>query len=291
MLDPQATSDHHFIGPFGVPIKVHWSFVFLIALLTISVASIIDGGVSGISTTGVYLWSFLTTVALLTTLVCHEYGHIFAARHYGIDTNRVLLFLLGGAAEIMEESKTPRQEFMIAAAGPVVSLLFAGLFLGLTVLLPVSFGAVEGGVEFSSGFAAFLILTGVLNIAIVVFNLIPAFPLDGGRLFYATMWKLLGFEKGVKVTYSLSAVMCSSLMLSGLLMMFGVQIPVLGTGIFSGFWLIVIGGLLLCIIGIQYALYVGRDFCPPSETNEDLTSQSRMLPKAAEKWKGDKNGL
>jgi len=115
----------------------------------------------------------LTMVAMFGCVILHEYGHILMARYYGISCFRMLMTPLGGIAFIeMEEgarSYKPVQQFWIAAAGPIVSAILAVFFLLI---------GIPSGIKF-------IITLGVINLVLVIFNLIPAYPMDGGRIFKA----------------------------------------------------------------------------------------------------------
>ncbi|MFW5878903.1 MAG: M50 family metallopeptidase, partial [Myxococcota bacterium] len=131
-------------------------------------------------------WSMglVATIGLFVSILAHELAHALVARRRGIEVDGITLFLLGGMAEMREEPRDPVSEILIAGAGPVCSLLLGGL-LWIATRLGV-------GMEWPppvNGTAGYL---AVLNLLLGLFNLVPAFPLDGGRVLRAVLWGLTG---------------------------------------------------------------------------------------------------
>jgi Zn-dependent protease len=168
---------------FGIGVYVHWSFLLLLAYVVFSTLS--AGAGWAIAVNGVI---FVCAVFACVTL--HEFGHALAARRYGIETHDITLLPIGGVARLMELPRTPKQELVIALAGPAVNVVIAGVLSLVFVLL----GKPQPGAlaALSSDTA---ILYGLIyaNIVLVVFNMIPAFPMDGGRVFRA----LVAMKKGM----------------------------------------------------------------------------------------------
>lgn len=130
-----------------------------------------------------WAWSagFVVALLLFSSVVLHELGHSLAAKSQGIKVNSITLFVFGGVASIERESKTPREAFQVAIAGPAVSLALFGLFYLLSQALPLS--------------AIGQIITADLariNLVLALFNLIPGLPLDGGQVLKAAVWQLTG---------------------------------------------------------------------------------------------------
>jgi len=121
-------------------------------------------------------------LAISVCIVIHEFSHAFVARAYGLRVRRVTLFMFGGVAQIEQEAPRPSAEFAIALAGPLASIVLATLLAGVSVII---------GDELSDGFGVWAML-GFLNLVIAIFNLAPAFPMDGGRLARSILWAVLG---------------------------------------------------------------------------------------------------
>ena len=141
----------------------------------------------------------LTTAVYLASLLAHELAHSLVARRYGVTVKSITLWLLGGISELGGETPGPAAEARIAAAGPLTSLLLGGIFIGLAALVTTGHPARTSipGVIFTA-----LAYLGVSNVVLAVFNVIPAAPLDGGRLLRAVIWWRTGDK--VKATVSAS---------------------------------------------------------------------------------------
>ena len=147
----------------------------------------------GGSSTEAYATAVASALLFFLSIVLHELGHAFQARRDGIDVEGVDLWLFGGVARLSRDSRTPGEEFRIAIAGPVVTLLIVGICFGIAALLQGAGEAVdlatldEGSASPVELLLAFL---STMNAVILVFNLVPAFPLDGGRIARALAWKI-----------------------------------------------------------------------------------------------------
>jgi Zn-dependent protease len=165
------------IGTFaGIPVKIHWTFGFILLL----VAWI--GMKDQLSAEGV-LWLFITIGSLFTCVVLHEYGHALTARRFGIQTNDILLTPIGGIARLSGMPKKPMQEFLIAIAGPMVNVVIM-----IITLIYLWFTLDAGSEELLEdliiidSFPELMLYLFFLNLILFGFNLIPAFPMDGGRI-------------------------------------------------------------------------------------------------------------
>jgi Zn-dependent protease len=138
----------------------------------------------GLSTATYWLMAAAATAGLLLSIVFHETAHSLVARHYGMPIRGITLFIFGGVAEMTTEPSRPRDELLMAAAGPAASLLLAAiLFLLFSFMVAWNGPASVGGV---------LWYLALLNFVLALFNLVPAFPLDGGRIFRAALWSWRG---------------------------------------------------------------------------------------------------
>lgn len=161
---------------FGIPVRLHWSFLGLVGTyLAFRVWT--SGLVAG-------AYALVLAVALFTTVVLHELGHATAARAYGIRTAHITLYPFGGVAAITRPPRSPSEELVIALAGSAVNfaLLFASGMLWL----------------FFGGQA--LLTLAAINLVMGVFNLIPAFPMDGGRVLRALLTRPLGHYRASLVS-------------------------------------------------------------------------------------------
>ena len=166
----------------GIPIGLHPSWFIIFVFLTWSLANgYFADRASSLPFTGVWALGLLTSLLFFGSVLAHELGHAFVALRNSIPVKSISLFFLGGVAEIDREPDAPGEEFRIAIAGPMVSLALALVFNSLS--------QVSAGLPYLA--AAFEYL-GRVNLLLGVFNLIPGFPMDGGRILRAVIWKLTG---------------------------------------------------------------------------------------------------
>jgi Zn-dependent protease len=161
---------------FGIDVKVHWSF-WLLPLM------IIFSGNTGPLSVGMHLGLLF---AMFACVVMHEYGHALTARRYGIRTRDVTLYPIGGVANLERISEKPREELVIAIAGPLVNVGIVACLVAALYLKASWYPIEEENPIFDRG-DLFLSLLMWLNVGMVLFNMIPAFPLDGGRVLRALL--------------------------------------------------------------------------------------------------------
>lgn len=165
----------------GFAVKVDWSWAILAMLIAWSLAQgFFPSLYEGLPTAAYWWMGVAGVIGLFLSILLHELSHSVVARYYGLPIRGITLFIFGGVAELEEEPLSPRIEFRMAIAGPLLSVALAGLFY-LATLLGQAFGWAEAVV----GVARYL---ATLNLILAVFNLIPAFPLDGGRVLRAYLW-------------------------------------------------------------------------------------------------------
>jgi len=160
----------------GIVVQVHWTFLLLVGWVVLVHTR--DGGGPADALRGVVL-----TLAVFLCVVLHEFGHALTARRFGIGTRDITLLPIGGVARLVRMPDDPRQELLVAGAGPAVNVAIAVLLLGILLLtgryVPMTQAARVG--------AHFLDQLLLINIVLVVFNLLPAFPMDGGRVLRALL--------------------------------------------------------------------------------------------------------
>ena len=179
---------------FGIRIGASPSW-FVVLFIAIYVGADYFRETLGGSVTQAYLVAVAAVFLFFTSLVLHELGHALVARREGIEISGIDLWLFGGVAKMSRDTQSPGAEFRISAAGPLVTLILLGIFLGLSAL--VQNGAalevvrLAGDAEVSPTLALLGFLA-TMNLFLFVFNLVPAFPLDGGRIARAIVWKITG---------------------------------------------------------------------------------------------------
>jgi Zn-dependent protease len=177
---------------FGIPIAVNWSWFLVLFLMIYSLTGYYQEVITGGGDTGPFVLATASALLFFLSIVLHELGHALVAMRNGIGIAGIDLFLFGGVAKLERDSDSPGVEFKIAVAGPLVTLAIALLCMLVSFLIA---GASDfwAGVRFSSGDLsdAALAMLGYLafvNVVLLAFNLIPAFPLDGGRIARAFLW-------------------------------------------------------------------------------------------------------
>lgn len=214
---------------FGVDVHVHGSW-FVIALLVMwtLAAGAIPAGFPELGLGGRVLMAAVLTLCFFFSLLAHELSHSVVAMTRGIPVHRITFFLFGGMAQTSTDSRSPGEEFVIAIAGPLMSFLLAGLALALWR------AGVGGGWDpVISGGAMYV---GGLNLALGVFNLLPGFPMDGGRVLRAAIWKATGsVTRATRWAARVGGWMAVGLM---------------GLGVWNALTSDFIGGLWLVLIGL-----------------------------------------
>ena len=212
---------------YGIDVHVHGSWLIIAGLVMWSLMSAalpadfpgIDGGARVLMAAGITALFFLS-------LLAHELAHSVVATVRGIPVHRITFFLFGGMAQTSRDSRSPGEEFLIAIAGPVMSFLLAGLFLTVWHL-----GGARGWSAAMVGGAAYV---GVLNLVLGLFNLLPGFPMDGGRVLRAAIWK--GTGSVTRATLWASRI---GAWMAWLLMVYGVWEMLTGA-VMGGIWIILI---------------------------------------------------
>jgi Zn-dependent protease len=168
----------------GIPIRVHasWFLVFLLVTWTLATGYLPDG-LPGFSPARYWAMGGVAALLLFLSVLLHELGHSYVALRYRIPIERITLFIFGGVAHMRKEAPTPRAEFLIAVAGPIVSFVLGAACFGLTALAEL----IQPPRDLD-GLVMLGALLGMVNLQLGLFNLIPGFPLDGGRVLRAGLW-------------------------------------------------------------------------------------------------------
>lgn len=216
---------------FGIPIVLSPSWFIIFTLVT---ASLSLGAVPvwqpGLSTPAAFFFGTAFSLLFFSFLVIHELSHALTSHHFQIPVSRIRLFLFGGVSEAQKEMQTPKAEFWIAIAGPVSSLVLAGLCFAVSqgaALMQSPAAVVQG-----------FFWLGAANSVIAVFNLLPGFPMDGGRILRASLWALSGdFLKATRWASGAGRIFAWSLIGVGLFRL-------LAGGWLGGVWLMALGWLI-----------------------------------------------
>lgn len=212
---------------YGFQIRLDPSWFIIAVLITWTLAvGVFPNTHAGLSASTYWAMGVAGAIGLFISIVLHEFSHSIVARRYGIPMKGITLFVFGGVAEMGDEPPNPKSEFMMAIAGPIASCIIGGVFLLLGFLAGnILRGSVEG----------VLMYLGTINLILAAFNMVPAFPLDGGRVLRSALWHFKGnLRKATRIAANFGSA-------------FGILLFVLGTfaiitgNFISGFWWFLLG--------------------------------------------------
>ncbi len=214
---------------FGIELRIDMSWLIIFALISLSLSGYLSKEVPGFNPAVYWGAALVCAVLFFSSILAHEMMHSLVARTRGLKVRGITLFIFGGVASIEGEPKRPSDEFWIAVVGPLCSAVIGGAFLGLYALLP--------GKTLEAEIVNWI---GSTNLALAVFNLLPGFPLDGGRLFRAAAWSFTGdFKKATRYAVVAGSTVAYSLIIGGLFL------AVVAGALINGLWLAFIGWFLL----------------------------------------------
>ena len=219
---------------FGVAVGLHYSWIIIALLVTLSLRSqfAIDHPNWDASTT--WAIAIITGLLFFVSILLHELSHAAVAKMRGIPVRAITLFALGGVAQIEKDAADAKSEFWMGIIGPIASMVIGGVCLVLAWLLGWSFAA-----EAVSPPAAMFMWLGFINIALAIFNMIPGFPLDGGRVLRAVVWWITGdANRSTRIASGVGQFVAMGFILLGIVRFFS------GAG-FGGLWIAFIGWFLL----------------------------------------------
>ena len=216
----------------GVPIGINWGVLLVSVLLAFSLAEASLPAVAPDHPTSAYWFAAIVgVVAFLVSLVGHELGHSYIAKRNGVNVVEITLWLFGGVAKLEGDADDPGAEFRIALAGPVMSLVCAVVAGGFAWLVEDLGG--------SRVLVGLLIWLSAINVVLAVSNLIPAFPLDGGRMLRAVLWRRSTHKRRATRQASLIGQLLAGVMIVGAVVL------AVRSSLWSGVWLIALGLFLL----------------------------------------------
>lgn len=242
----------------GVPIGVHWSVLVIMLLLTQGLAvRVLPADSPGHSPALYWALAAMASAVFMASLLAHEIAHALVARHHGVRVRRITLWLLGGVAELDGQAPHPRGDLLIAAAGPLTSLLAGAVFAVAGVL-----AGMLGAPALTTTALAWL---AVVNVALALFNLLPGVPLDGGRVLAAALWSLRGDRAAAHRTASRAG-----MLLGWLLVAAGGAQLVLAADL-GGLWLVMLGWFLVAAASAENADAVLRGSLAHLHVGEVMT--------------------
>jgi Zn-dependent protease/predicted transcriptional regulator len=229
----------------GFAVKIDWSWLILGALIVWSLATgWFPYQYKGLARNDYWIMGVFGAVGLFLSIVFHELWHSLVARRFGLNMAGITLFLFGGVSEMTDEPPSPKAEFFLAVAGPASSVVLAAIFIAAGLLVRAG-----GPVTPTSAILGYL---GYLNLVLAVFNLIPAYPLDGGRVLRAVLWGIWNdLRRATRTASSVGAGLGAGLMFLGVVSFF------LGQTI-GGIWTFIIGMFVRSAARSSYGQLVVR---------------------------------
>lgn len=265
---------------FGIDILIDWSWFLIFFLITWSLSATF--GEIHLEWTTQMRWglALLASFLFFLSVLAHELAHSLAALARGVPVKSITLFMFGGVSNIEREPSTPSEELFITIVGPLTSL-----FLGAVFLVLGAGGIVRTDAMSTSSILAQLqplktILTwlGSVNIMVGLFNLLPAFPLDGGRVVRALFWGLTGnLRRSTRWASLMGQGIAWLFVLAGGVMLFGVRIPILGGGFFNGLWIMFIGWFLNNAASNGYKQVMIQDILEDVPVHKMMQTQVPMV--------------
>lgn len=251
---------------FGIDITIDPSWILIFLLVTWSLAVGVFPRLQP-EWEPILYWLIGISASLLffISILAHELAHSLVARARGLQIKRITLFLFGGVSNLEREPQSASTEFLMAIVGPAASISLGYLFLflsGQEILNPNDTLTISGQfIAQLSPLQTLLLWLGSVNIIVGIFNLIPGFPLDGGRILRSIVWSI---TNNLKVATRVAAFAGQSFgylfILIGISIAFGITVPFFGTGLINGLWIAFIGWFLSAAAGRSYQQVLLRDF-------------------------------
>ena len=227
---------------FGIEVGLHYSWFLIALLITMSLTAQFHANHPEWAPSVIWAISIMTALLFFATLLAHEMSHALVARSHHLNTRAITLFALGGVAQIEKEPEDPKTEFWVGIIGPISSAVIGAICLGIARGLGWTIGATP-----ETPILSMLVWLGYINFMLAAFNLIPGFPLDGGRILRAIIWWRIGnAERSTQLAARLGQLVALGFISLGIFRFFT------GAGI-GGLWIAFIGWFLMQAAGASYA--------------------------------------
>jgi Zn-dependent protease/CBS domain-containing protein len=249
---------------FGIDIKLDYSWFLVLVLTTWSLAGqYFPDMYPGWSSLMYWVLGLATASLFFASVLAHELAHSVISQESGVPVRDITLFIFGGAAQISEEPKTARNEFWMAIVGPLTSLVVAGLF-GVLWLI---------GRSVSPYLQALSLWLAGINVSLGLFNLIPGFPLDGGRVFRAIVWAVTGnLRRATQIATGLGRLVAYGFILFG-------AFEIFSGSFFNGLWLAFIGWFLENAATVSYRRMALDEMLAGHTVREIMTTECQAIPR------------
>jgi Zn-dependent protease/CBS domain-containing protein len=249
---------------FGVKIKVDWSWLFIFLLVSWNLTSAFSSVHPEWSLTLSIAVAVAAALLFFFSVLAHEMAHSLAAIAQGLPVRSITLFLFGGVSNIEREPPSPRVEFVVAIVGPITSVVLGAIFLALGAIGVASLGDAlaepTAAMSELGPVSTLLLWLGPINLILGAFNMIPGFPLDGGRVLRSLLWAATdSLRRATRWASWVGQTIAWLLIVTGIAMVFGAEVPFFGTGLVGGIWLAFIGWFLNSAARQSYQQVVIQD--------------------------------
>jgi len=246
----------------GIPLRLNYTWFIIFIWLTVSL--VFYAPVHAYPIQQRIILGVLTSVLFFASIITHELAHSILAMHNNIPVKDITLFVFGGVSQITKEASSPRAELSIAVVGPLTSLALAGIFYGLHFLLVGAHQSLA---------ASLMLWLALINVVIAAFNSIPGFPLDGGRVFRALVWRRTGdYRRATSIASRVGQGIGYAFIAAGILLILAFQLW------FNGMWLALIGWFLSDAARASYQQVVVRDLLAGVTARQVIDYSCPMIP-------------
>jgi Zn-dependent protease len=267
----------------GIQIAIDGSWVFIALLMSWSLAVAFGRWHPDWTPLTALATAVIATLLFFVSVLLHELAHSLVARRFGIPVERITLFLFGGVSNIERDPPSAWAEFLTAVVGPLTSIVL-GLLLGLvgSLAVPVRGDVIrDASTELAqlTPLQSLLLWLGPINIVVGIFNLIPGFPLDGGRILRAAIWGATGdLHAATRWASAVGQAIGWALVLVGIAIAFGANVPFLGHGVIAGLWLAFIGWFLSSAAAQTWRRQLMREVLEGVPVERLLSPAARSVP-------------
>lgn len=252
---------------FGIQFRLHYTWFIIFILITTSLSwRLFPSSYPGQPWLLYWVIGVVASLLFFTSVLAHELAHSLVGRAHGIPIRSITLFIFGGVAEMTKEATHPGAEFKMAAAGPACSLVIGGLFALLYWLTRSTIQPI----------AAMALWLAYINVALAVFNLIPGFPLDGGRVFRSILWRVSdNYRRSSRIATRVGQGVGYLFITGGIVIIFVLH------EWFSGLWLVFIGWFLENAASVSYRQVQWRETLHGFTVSQAMTSDCPVISPSA----------
>ena len=269
----------------GIDITVDWSLLIIFLLIVWGLAAgVFPQWHPAWPPMTAWLTAIAAAVLFFASVLAHELSHSLVARAYGIRVRRIMLYIFGGMAQIEHEPGRWGAELWMAIVGPITSIAIGFLCLslgvaGITHVNVTSITSLEHALVALDPARTLLVWLGQINLILAIFNLIPAFPLDGGRVLRAILWGAThDLRRATRWASALGQAFAGLLIGTGIVMVLGFSVPILGGGLINGLWLAFIGWYLNNAARMSYRQLLTQQILQDVPVSQLMLTHFEVVP-------------